>query len=172
MHVSEKIAIGGIKFSGNLVQVSIQYTPAREDPGQALLALLAELQINLALVTWALHGATAQLSGCVAMRDWGKLETALAKHSRLAQRVTCRLELGALALFPHRARMSILGRTLVAFGDAGIPIYGLASSISAIVCVIPCRLLEKAAIVLEDYFILPAHHAPFKPEFCVRQVAP
>ncbi len=170
MNMAEKLSIGGLKFSGDLAQV-VMTDAHRDAGGRVLLQSLSEQQINITLLTWMTDDPSVTMSCCIAMKDAPKVEKLARLDTRLTGRLAFHRHLGTIALFPHRARMTLLGRALAAFHDAGIPIFAMASSISTLTFVTYCRLLEAAATALEPWLILPEYHTPFIPEFCVRQVS-
>jgi len=58
----------------------------------------------------------------------------------------------------------ILGLIISSWAAQSIPIYGIATSLSAISFVTDYQLIDKAAKVIQDLFQMPEDHAPIKPE--------
>jgi len=78
---------------------------------------------------------------------------------------------GTLTLFPHRRSLALLGRVVEILGQSGMSIHSLCTSISALAINIDFVLLDQAVEVLEKIVELPQNHAPFRPEFWVRQIS-
>jgi hypothetical protein len=66
----------------------------------------------------------------------------------------------------------MLGHIVAILGQSGIVIQSLCTSISALAINVPYHLLDTAVEVLEKIVELPDNHAPFRPEFSVRQISP
>ena len=71
---------------------------------------------------------------------------------------------GIITIFPHQSAIKILGVIMVSWAAQSIPIYGIATSLSAISFLTDYHLTDKATEVIQDLFQLPEDHAPIKPE--------
>ncbi len=181
-----KIGIGGIKFSPELVQYS-HHTLSPADRSLAdLLKCFTERRINLPFLCACSADDGSLSTFCVAAGDSALVEMLLAahpaacdnRHNQSPSEVSLRDQLqvmhgvGTLTLFPHRRSLVLLGRVIEILGQSGIPIHSLCTSISALAINIDFLLLDQAVEVLEKIVELPHNHAPFRPDFCVRQVSP
>ena len=81
-------------------------------------------------------------------------------------------QVGTLTLFPHKRSLDMLGLAVEVLISAGITIHSFCTSISALAVNIDYHRLDSAAAALRRVFELPENHAPFRPEFCVRQLSP
>lgn len=181
-----KIAIGGIKFSEELAHFLYRTEDGVSAPAlDEVLALLAKGRLNLPFLTVNGHGAgRSEAVFCLAEADFPAAETLLLRLSLIPREddgervdngsatVFARRRVGTLTIFPHRRSYDLLGRVLATLAAAGIVVHSFCTSISALAINIDHRLLVKAVEVLEDFLQLPENHAPFHPEFCIRQTAP
>jgi hypothetical protein len=76
---------------------------------------------------------------------------------------------GALSIFPHQSNLKLLGLSFYLFGEANLPLYGMSSSISTLTFLTDYTKLDSAVAKLLEYVVLPANHAPFRPEIHVIQ---
>jgi len=109
------------------------------------------------------------MSCCVSAEDKIQVKHLIDSEADLRENTELGSAVGLISLFPHQSNLKLLGLSLYAFGKARLPIYGLASSLSALTFVTDYAHLDKAAALLEEYFELPSNQRPFKPNICVRQ---
>jgi hypothetical protein len=174
-----KIGIGGIKFSGELVQISQRALLPSDASFVDLLRDITAARINIPYGCSSVYGNEIVNTFCVAVADFVTLERLLQNRSKLLSAVgrssgddpTIIRRVGTLTIFPHRRSFAMLGRIVAILDKSTIRIYGLCTSISAIAINIDYQLLDSAAEVLKEIVELPDNHAPFRPEFCVRQVS-
>lgn len=177
-----KIAIGGIKFSGELAH--FRYQPTSGGPSlAALLAGLAQARVNVPFLSVA-GTAGDEAVFCVAEGDFQAVENVLHRLSSATENdqwqsddcqppgLMVRRRVGMLTIFPHRRSFAMLGRVLATLHTADIAIYSFCTSISALAINIDYQLLVRAVEVLDGLVELPENHAPFHPEFCICQTAP
>lgn len=186
-----KIGIGGIKFSPELVHYT-HHAVSPDDRSLAdLLRRLAERRINLTFICSSAVGDVGHCTFCVAAGDFDQVEMLLDANPPLGRQAPlCSLGgrsgpggpslreqlqilrgVGTLTLFPHRRNLALLGRVVEVLAKSGIVIHSLCTSISALAINIDYPLLDQAVEVLERITVLPDNHAPFRPEFCVEQIA-
>ncbi len=185
-----KIGIGGIKFSPELVQYSHQALSPADRSLAGLLRCLAERRINLPFLCLSFADSRAHSTFCIAATDHAQVEMLLDAYPRTSDKdypgfsgrgqsskirfLRDQLQsihgVGTLTLFPHRRSLLLLGRVVELLGQAGISIHSLCTSISALAINIDYLLLDQAVAVLERMVELPDNHAPFRPEFSVRQI--
>lgn len=185
-----KIGIGGIKFSEERFHLTHRAHSATDRSFAGLLREIANHRINLPFVCTRAGGEVHVSTFCIAAGDFpllaGLLDDLPNSNPPPAQVGTLpfgynfsgtsfrsQLEViprvGTLTLFPHRRDLALLGRVVEGVARSGIAIHSLCTSISALVLNIDYVLLDRAVKALEDIVVLPDNHAPFRPEFCVRQ---
>lgn len=165
-----KFGIGGIKFSPELVQYTHHAVSAADPSFAELLRRIAERRINLPFLCTGLAGEQIHSTFCIAAADSALVEMLVDASLRTRLQVVFRV--GTLTLFPHRRSLALLGRVVETLAEAGIVVYSLCTSISALAINIDYPLLDRAVEVLGDIVDLPENHSPFRPEFCIRQINP
>ncbi|MBI5591115.1 MAG: hypothetical protein HY881_11600 [Deltaproteobacteria bacterium] len=160
-----KLSIGGLKLSSELVQIRL--LPNSGSTVQEMFRRLTDHRINLTMVS--LDATDGELTGicCIFEEDRGQAELAL---QPLAAAVDMLSPVGALTIFPHQSRLLLIENILSAMGRNGLPVYGLASSHSALTLTTDYCRLDDAVSAVCRIVSLPENHAPFRPEFRVRQL--
>ena len=175
----QRIAIGGIRFSVELVHYRHRQLSPDDRSLADLLHLVAGRRINLPFFCSGRTDGLATSSFCVAAADALEVDATLAAMDGgrgagdappLAGRLAKTERVGTLTIFPHRHSPALLGRVIVSLAGAQIAIHSLCTSISALSLNIDFDLLERAAATLQPVVSLPEHHAPFRPEFAIRQI--
>ncbi len=167
---NHKISIGGIKFSEELIQVSIVKNGDSESTLVKLLHLIAEKKITLHFLCHSLIPEASTTSFCVLKEDFGVLQTIL-NFSLLADLdIEVIQSVGAITLFPHRNSFFLLGLILRTLGEFQFPVYSLSTSISAVAINTDYSCLDAATEKLLSVVTLPDNHAPFRQEFCLKQI--
>jgi hypothetical protein len=69
-----------------------------------------------------------------------------------------------VTIFPYHSALSILGIIMATWVENSIPVYGVATSLSAISFLTDFQAIDKAVEVIQSSFQLPDNHAPLKPE--------
>jgi aspartokinase len=158
----DTVGIGGIKLSGELIQVDFLET---EIPGEKLLRFLnriASAKISIPHLHQGNTGAAMQTTFCIAARDFQGLRIVpgaepLDGWTRILPSV------GTLSLFPHGYDLSLVSRVIHVLGQRGIPIYGMSSSVSILVIHTDYSLLDRAAEAVLTVCRLPKNHTPLRP---------
>jgi aspartokinase len=103
-----------------------------------------------------------QLTFCLNQDKFSTTSEILKKECSLpiGWKISSRGHVGIITIFPHQSTIKILG----VMAAQSIPIYGIATSLSAISFVTDYQLIDKAIEVIQDLFQLPEDHAPIKPE--------
>jgi hypothetical protein len=170
MEGGQKIHIGGIKFSEELVQVTF-VGKAPEDPSiHHLLHLIAERNINIAFLCHSIVTKIPECIFCVSLSELDELQHILNIPSLQNEQVSIIPSVGTITFFPHRNDFKLLGLITKLFGSHGFPIHSLSTSISAIALNTDYILLDKIAEKLQDDLALPENHAPFRQGFRVTQI--
>jgi hypothetical protein len=161
----EKLKIDGIKLSAELVQINL--LPGEGYSAARLFRELAGRRINMPLVT--LDAASDRLAGacCIAAEDLARAQPVLEAASGALQVLE---RVGSLTVFPHRARFDLFECMLLGFARRGLPVYAIASSLAALTFTTDYGQLDEAAAAVLENAVLPENHAPFRPEFKVRQI--
>jgi aspartokinase len=167
--MTQKMAIDGIKLSPPLLAVRVRNDPALPDLTPRLCRLLTIARVNIAFMTASSTDAASCALCCIDPGQHGKVAHLIEQDDELKAAVRFQGQVGLLTLFPHRARLKILGLALQYLNHKNIGLLGMASSISALTFVIEYAHLEDAAAILRDRLDLPWNPAPFRAEFAVRQ---
>lgn len=187
-----KIGIGGIKFSPELVQYTHRAVSPADRSLTDLFRRLAGQRINLSFVCTCSVGETIRSTFCLAAGDFAAVEMLLEAGSSPDEPVSRRPQdpvagpggpslraqlevihrVGTLIIFPHQRSLLLLGRVIETLARAGIAIHSLCTSISALAINIDYLLLDRAVDALDTIVELPDNHAPYRPEFHIRQIAP
>jgi hypothetical protein len=162
---TRKFSIGGLKLSLELVQIRL--LPSAGLTGNEMLGRLADHQINLFGV--ALDAADGQLAGICCLSEKDRL-TAMRALRPFEGSYEMLSPVGALTIFPIQARLALMARLVAVLGTAGLPIYGMVSSLSSFTITTEYQRLDEAVSAVCQVVILPDNHAPFRPEFHVRQL--
>lgn len=162
IETTDKITIGGMRFSPEQVQITLSELLPEEDVLSRILHCLAEHHINLSFLCQdSVRGTHA--SFCLALADFpvaGELIDELLQPLKIRSEIVG--SVGTLTLFPHKSRMKTLGLVLDVFGRNNLPIYAMSSSISALAVNTDYSCLDQAAEALETVFLLPENHSPFR----------
>lgn len=169
MEDNTKILIGGIKFSEELVQVTVVRNSADETSFDDLLHLFAGRQINIPFICHSTSNDTAKSSFCVLLGELGRVQEILNFSVFTNRSVRIIPSVGTLTLFPHRNSFHLLGLIIGFFGKNQYPIHSLATSISAIALNTDYCLLDDIAEKLQAVVKLPDNHAPYRQEFLLTQ---
>lgn len=159
-----KLPIGGLKLSSELVQIRL--LPNSGFSVTEMFRRLTEHRINVTMVS--LDATDGELTGigCIFAEDRVSAEAALQPHAAAIDMLS---PVGALTIFPHQARLPLIGKVLSAMSEDGLPVYGMASSHSALTLTTDYRRLDDAVSAVCRIVSLPENHAPFRPEFRVKQ---
>ena len=156
-------------MSRDLAQVDVKWQ-AETNALVPLLHVLAKKKINIAYLSIFSHDLPARASFCMANANVNNVKELIEHVPDLRGNTTIKAPIGSLTVFPHRSRLSLLGRLLIALTKSGCPVYGVASSISALTFNTDYYLVEHALKALEAILDLPPHHTPYRQEFLVRQI--
>lgn len=167
--LTKKIRINGIKLSAELVQINFLDRSLPQDFRALFFRLLSQHQINIPFVLAAGMGEKIQGSCCIAAEDIKRTKQLVAMQPELKENTEFVSSVGALSMFPHHSNLKLLGLAFYIFGQARLPVYGIASSISSLTLIIDYPQLDKAVSTLLEYVDLPPNHAPFRPEIHVIQ---
>jgi hypothetical protein len=161
----QKLQINGIKLSMELVQIGL--LPDGAFSASQLFHDLAELKINIPLILLDLVDDRLAGACCIAAEDLSRAAPVLDTADASVEVIR---KIGALTVFPHRARLDLLTCMLSGFARRRLPVYAIASSFATLTFTTDYARLDEAVDCLLEKAILPDNHAPFRPEFKVRQI--
>ncbi len=164
------IPLGGMKFSEELAMATLSADVPPVGAEVDVLQALAGCQVNLFYVSVSRSPGRTQLCVCVAGDQIALVERLAA--AAVERHWTCRsvTSVGLLTFFPHERRLEALTRSLEVFAESRLPVFGVASTLSALTFVTAFEALGRASERLREVFALPDSHAPFTPEFRVKPV--
>jgi aspartokinase len=171
MEDGQIVRIGGIKFSEELVQVTVACTSS--DYSLSICRLLQQLaykNINIPFLCHSVANKNPESSFCVHRSELGRIQQLLVLLSLQDEHVDIIPSVGTLTVFPHRNSFKLLGLLIHFFGRHGFPIHSLGTSISAIALNTDYILLDEIAEKLQNVLELPENHAPFRPGFRLTQI--
>ncbi|MGB5156695.1 hypothetical protein [Desulfobacterium sp. N47] len=159
-----KLPIGGLKLSSELVQIRL--LPNSGFSANEMFSLLADRRINMTMVS--IDATDNEMTGIcyIFEEDRTTAERALLP---LAAAIELLSPVGAITIFPHRFRLFLIENILSAMGKDGLPVYGIASSNSALTITTDYHRLDDAVSAVCRIVSLPENHAPFRPEFRIKQ---
>lgn len=172
MENGQKVRIGGIKFSEELVQVTVACKASDDSSIYQLLHLLAEKSINIPFLCHSVVTRIPESSFCVDRSELGRVQQILNFSSFQNEHVSFISSVGMLTLFPHRNSCRLLGLLMAFFTRHDFPLHSLSTSISAIALNTDYNLLDAIADKLQDVLELPLNHAPFRQGFRLTQIQP
>ncbi len=137
--------IKGIKLSSELVLLKPS-DPAKSAPVMGRLReVLSKNGINMPFVTTGFNNSCA-----VSAEDMYSVHVLTSADEDLGSRLVITHGVGLLSIFPHRSSFKVLGLSMEALANAGIPILGMASSLAALTFVVGYGQLDAAAGHLAD----------------------
>ncbi len=161
--IKEKIKIGGIKLSSELVQLNLMYQGTSSFPASYFFQILTKNQINMPFVSTSFLGGRLQSSCCILPENLGRVKELVQSEDKLKGEIEFIHSVGMVSLFPHQYRLKVLGIVLYALGSTRLPLYGMSSSISALTFITAYSKLDAAVVSLAEYMNLPLNHSPFTP---------
>jgi hypothetical protein len=165
----KKIRVEGIKLSDELLQVNLRSLSVSKTPASQICQLLTINQINMPFLSMTHMEEGLHLSLCVTSEDSIRVRALLESEPTLTGNLEFIPAVGLLSLFPHQSSLKFLGLSLCAFKKAHVPLYGMASSISALTFITDYAHLDRAVASLEKYLDFPPNFAPYRPEIHIRQ---
>jgi len=168
----ERVKLGGLKQSLELCQFDLRGPDSPERIVPRVSKLLASQKINIAFLTYNhLNDEFHQLTICPHQYDFTRTSGILNAKGTLPRvwGIQSREHVGILTVYPHRSPIKILGCVMVSWAAQSIPIYGIATSLSAISFITDYPTIDKGIEVVQNSFQLPEDHAPIKPELIYYQ---
>lgn len=166
--MGSKIRVDGIKFSQELIHITISSGPGEKKLNTRLLRSMAENRINCPILFYSAMDHCSQGAVCITLEDSHRLEQMLAMDPDLKENVQCLSPVGSISLFPHKSSLKLLGCLMHVFGKTGLPIYGVAASLSTLTMTTDFHRLDDAIESLMPYISLPTNHAPFRSQLRIK----
>jgi len=148
----EKIAMEGLRVSGNLALMEVADRSYTGERLSRMLGELAETGVNLNLFIGGETQEEIRFACCVAASDGAHIKALMDCNPELRTGVELSAGVDLLALFPHCFDFKILGLGLTALARARIPLIGFCSSLSAITFVTDHTDLDQAIAALKGCF--------------------
>lgn len=141
--------IDGLRLSHELLFIRILPVPGAGNPCSLLYRHLADNRVNVPFLSVSGLGKDMGTCCCVSATDQGRVRALIGAAPVLRECVTFVSSVGMISLFPHQNSMTILGCSLQAFGEAGLPLYGMGSSLSSVTFVTDYARIREAATLLD-----------------------
>lgn len=168
--MGELIRVDGIKLSQELIHVNVLPGPDKRNLNTRFLRSMAKNRINCPILLYSAMDQRSQGSFCIAKEDSGQLNQILANDPELKETVECISPVGSVSLFPHKFSLKFFGCLMHVFGKSGLPLYGMAASLSALTLTTDFHLLDRAIELIEPHISLPPNHAPFGPQIRIKSI--
>jgi hypothetical protein len=157
----EKILIAGVKLSGELLQINISGFSKALDAELELARLFSANRMNMPFLSGVSMQGRSQATGCVTVEEEGRAKALIQGHSKLRHGAAFFPSVGFITLFPHQSSLKILGLSLLALDAAHLPLYGMASSLSALTLITDHARLDGALSALQEHLAVPRENDPF-----------
>jgi hypothetical protein len=148
----EKVHLEGMSTKGALVRVNIVNGAATDDILKGFVRTLAQKRINMRLFIGAEGGGGVQATCCVADTDTIQLKTLTDSTPDCEGYAQLQGPAALVSIFPHRFSLKAVGLALAAFSEAGLPLYGLCSSLSALTFITDHARLHDVFTALQARF--------------------
>ncbi len=170
IRTEEKNSIGGIKFMENLALFTITEPVSKTGTAMQFFSILSENEINISMISSIMDDRILRTDCSVSEDNLQRILELISPLPELEERLKVLRGLGSISIYPHKSSMNLLGIILFAFGKRKIPVYSMASSISAFTFLTECDCLDKAAKALKEYLMLPENHAPFQQQISIKHI--
>ncbi len=160
----------GIKLSLEMTLITIRVFSSGLDPHARFLKLMGENRINLPFLCDAARDTRTSGTYCILSEDIPRAKRAIAGDETLATRLKYLPSVGSISVFPHNFNMAFIGAILRLMGQSGAPLYGLATSISAMTMITDFSRLKQTAEYLTRHVSLPGNHSPFNPDIHIKSM--
>lgn len=169
MNHSNKTHIGGIKFSEERAHFTIHCPHSKKTNIDALLQLISDKQINIPFLCHAAEPTSTRTSFCVSAKDAPLLSEIITCTTIEKGEIISHYQVGSITIFPHKNNFRLIAIIMSLMESLQLPVYSFATSISALIFNTQYGQLCNIAKQLTEIFELPENHAPFHPEFQLRQ---
>ena len=168
---SDRPRIDGIKVSNELVAVKLQSTEKDINTECRLCGVLAKEKINMPFVSVSRRGNSVRIVCCFDKGAERHAEEVLGPiFTGDGYSIEFIRNAGLISIFPHQSSFKIFIHALSVFVESGIPVYGMASSLSTLSFLTDFGALERLIGLITEQFILPPDHVPLRTEIKIKQV--
>jgi hypothetical protein len=151
----EKVHLEGMNGTGALVRVNIVDGLAPGDMLTDFLRSLAQQRISMRLFIGAEGHRGVQATCCMADADGIRVKTIVDSTPDLKRCTELQGAAALVSIFPHRSNLKTVGLALMALAEAGLPLHGLCSSLSALTFITDHARLQEVFTVLQATFDFP-----------------
>ncbi len=172
MVATQRPNIGGVKQSLELCQFDIKGPGIKEETVHRITGLLASRKINIDFLTYSSSSkGCATLTLCTAQNKMHEAMRAIKGGSALFPDCSLnhREHVATVSVFPLDRALNILGLLLRSCSRKAVPVYGIATSLSAISFITEYSSIENVLWAIRETFQLPENHSPLKPEIVFYQ---
>lgn len=145
------IGVDGFKLSNELFQFRIDNFGDVEAT-LSFFKNIVEHRININYLSRTVLNGNISTTCCVASEAQEEIKVIIETQKVLKNLVIFTPSVGLLSFYPHRFNIKILGKSLIALGKAGVPIHGIATSLSSITFITDYVRLNEARNKLRDCF--------------------
>ena len=158
----DTLRLGGIKLSGELVQIDFHESRLSAEKFTSLLQKVAAAEIAIPHLHQARGSGELQSTLCLSLEDFPRVKGAVDSllhnsRSRILPAV------GTITLFPHRSAVNLFISVVHALAGQHIPLHGISTSVSALVIHTDYDLLDKGVEAILTVCELPENHTPLRP---------
>jgi len=165
----DTIRIGGIKLSGELVQIDFREPGTQGGILTRVLQQISSAKINLPHLHQGLVRDEMQTTFCVDIQDYHRLQSILdAELGEFWFRILP--SVGTVSLFPHDSSLGFVATVYAIFADEEIAVHGMSSSVSAFVLHTDYSEIDRAVTALLKIYELPDNHSPLRSELRMQQI--
>lgn len=158
----DTVRIGGIKLSGELVQIDFREPLAPDKKLVGLLQRIVSAEVNIPHLHQSGGGDAIQTTLCINAEDFSCLQTDIVADLD-KEWVKIRPSTGTVSLFPHGFDISFAAKIIHVLAKRYIPIHGISTSVSALVIHTDFSLLDDAVEQILTVCHLPENHTPLRP---------
>ena len=166
----DTLRANGIKLSLEMTLITIRASSSESDPNARFLKLMGENRINLPFLCDAARDAITSGTYCMLSEDIPRAERIIAGDQTLAPNLEYLPSVGSISVFPHNFSLVFIGSVLRLMGESGAPLYGLATSISALTMITDFSRLGPTVDYFARHMSLPGNHSPFSPELHIKSM--
>jgi len=158
----DTVRIGGIKLREELVQFDFREPRTPDNGFIGLLERFFAEKANIPHLHQGAAGDAVQTTLCVSALDYPRLQRDI-ESDFAGVKLKKRMSTGTISVFPHGFDVSFVSRILHALSKRDIPIYGVSTSVSALVIHTEFTLLDEAVVQILTVCHLPENHTPLRP---------
>ncbi len=121
---------------------------------------LTKNEANVSFLVTRREGDAHRVSFCVD-KTYGRLVAELMKTAPAGVSGKLIAPVALVTFYPRRKGLGLLGAVLAMWGSENFPLYGAATSLSAVSCATDDNRLEEIFSAIDEHMKLPSNHTPF-----------